>query len=103
VAQARGCVACHVGASGANLVGPSWVVVSSRDGLGIADHAASRYTEAGYTGAATSADGYLYESIVNPNVYVVEGYAAGIMPGTYGTDLSPQELADLIAYLATLR
>jgi cytochrome c2 len=103
VAQAHGCVACHVGAAGANLAGPSWVAVASRDGLGIAEHAASRYTESTYTGAAASPAAYLYESIVNPNVYVVEGYAAGIMPGAYGTDLSPQELADLVAYLETLR
>ncbi len=103
VARTRGCVACHIGAAGANLAGPSWVAASSTDGLGIADNATTRYTESTYTGEATSPAAYLYESIVNPNVYVVEGYAAGIMPGTYGTDLSPQELADLIAYLETLR
>jgi len=99
----NGCTACHIAAQpGASLIGPPWLAAQATDGKGIADHAAERFTAAGYTGRATSAGAYLYESIVNPNVYVVPPYAPNLMPGTYST-LEPQQLADLIAYLSQLR
>jgi hypothetical protein len=44
----------------------------------------------------------LVESILEPNVYLAPDYAANIMPGTYGA-LPPQDLADIVAYLLTLR
>lgn len=103
VAVANACAACHVGAAGAVLAGPSWVVAASPDGKGIAQHAAERWQESGYTGKATSAAEYLYEAIVAPNAYVVSGFNAGVMPQNYGTTLSAQDLADLIAYLTTLQ
>ena len=46
---------------------------------------------------------YLYESIVAPNAYVVSGFQKDIMPAEPGRTLTEQELADLIAYLMTLR
>lgn len=49
------------------------------------------------------ADVYLYESIVNPSAYVVQGFQAGIMPDDFGSTLTRQELADLVAYLMTMR
>ncbi|MGJ3238392.1 MAG: c-type cytochrome [Anaerolineae bacterium] len=45
---------------------------------------------------------YIYESIINPNDYIVEGYVAGVMIQGYGDALSEQELYDLVAYLVTL-
>jgi len=103
LAVSNGCTACHIAAQpGASLIGPPWLAAQATDGKGIADHAAERFTAAGYTGRATSAGAYLYESIVNPNVYVVPPYAPNLMPGTYST-LEPQQLADLIAYLSQLR
>ena len=45
---------------------------------------------------------YLYNSIVHPNDYLVDGYAAGIMLQNYGDTLSDQDVADLVAYLLTL-
>jgi len=44
-------------------------------------------------------EGFVHESIVDPNAYVQKGYAPGIMPGTYGSSLSAQQLADLVAFL----
>ncbi len=40
------------------------------------------------------------ESIVDPNAVVAEGFPANVMPDNYGEQLSEQELADLVAYLA---
>jgi cytochrome c2 len=103
LAVSQGCTACHIAAQpGATLVGPAWLAAQSTDGKGVADHAAERIAAAGYTGRATSAGAYLYESIVNPNAYVVPPYAPNIMPSTYSA-LEPQQLADLVAYLLQLR
>ncbi|MBT3337918.1 MAG: cytochrome c [Anaerolineae bacterium] len=70
-------------------------------------------TDAPFTaGTATKAEGrvpglsaeeYILESIVNPDAYVVEGYNAGDMYQSWGEDLSEQEMADIIAYLLTLK
>jgi mono/diheme cytochrome c family protein len=38
-------------------------------------------------------------SIVSPNAYVSPGFQPGIMPQTYGTSLTPKQIADLVAFL----
>lgn len=48
---------------------------------------------AGYT-----VEQYLVESIVNPGAYIVPGYG-NAMPGDFGTRISHQQLADILAYL----
>jgi cytochrome c2 len=83
------CVACHSLEPGVTTVGPSQA--------GIAARAATR--KPGY-----SAELYIYESIVNPNAYIVEGFASpSQMLTTFKDTLKPQEMADLIAFLMTLR
>lgn len=86
--QANGCTGCHSLDPNQTAVAPSWynianVAITRKEGMGPA--------------------AYLYESIVDPNAYVVEGYSAGIMPPNFGETLSPQDLADIVAYLLTLR
>ena len=39
------------------------------------------------------------ESIVNPDAKIVDGFDAGIMPGTYGEEIAPEDLEALVAYL----
>ena len=57
-----------------------------------------------YTGAATSAEGYLLESIIEPDAYLVPGFNSQFpMPSNFGKKLHPQDLADIIAYLDTLK
>ena len=41
---------------------------------------------------------YLVESIVQPMTYVTPDFA-GVMPDFYGTQLTTQQLADLVAFL----
>jgi mono/diheme cytochrome c family protein len=41
----------------------------------------------------------ILEAIVNPDAEITEGFDAGIMPKTYGEDLSEKQLADLVAFL----
>jgi mono/diheme cytochrome c family protein len=81
---ALGCQACH-SVDGSLLVGPSMLGVSGR-------------VPAGYD----SPEAYLHEAIVQPCAYVVQGFDC-VMPQTYGDRLDAQGLADLIAYLLTLR
>lgn len=78
------CSACHSLTPGQTLVGPS---------LGsIATTAATR--KPGY-----SAERYIHESIVSPNAYTVPGFNQNIMPITFGSQMSKQDLADIIAFL----
>lgn len=104
--EQQGCVACHIpnpDTPDAKLAGSPWVASASEDGKGIADHATERIAASDYTGTATSPEAYLYESIVNPSAFVVPGFVDGVMPKTYGGALSAQDLADIIAYLKTVR
>lgn len=94
---ALGCVGCHV----SQAVGPAWAASASQPGIG--DRAETRWQEAGYTGTAKSAQQYLLESIVLPNVHVVEGYAENLMPQTFGDTITDQQAADLIAYMLTIK
>ncbi|MEP7285098.1 MAG: c-type cytochrome [Chloroflexota bacterium] len=85
--NAQACSICH-SVDGSAEVGPSL--------LGIATRAASQV-------AGQSADEYLFNSIVHPTEYVVQGYSGGIMPLNYAQELTPPQIRDLIAYLQTLR
>ena len=60
-----------------------------------------------YKGAARTPQDYIRESIVEPHAYVVPGptFSAGgqsIMP-PFGTVLKPEEIDQLVAYLATFK
>jgi mono/diheme cytochrome c family protein len=92
-----GCSGCHV----LSEVGPAWNAVGDQPGIGT--RAESRFTQDDYTGQAVDAQQYLVESVVQTNTYVVPGYQASIMPQNYGDRLTAQDLADLIAYMSSLR
>ena len=89
VYRTLGCATCHE-ASISNLfrpVGPS-------------------LSEAGLVGRkrvpGMSAEDYLLQSINDPGVYLVPGYPDSMPRGIAG-ELSPEELAALVAYLASLK
>ena len=62
-----------------------------------------------YRGRAKDAAGYIRESIVDPNAYIVPGAAyrqadgQSVMPKTFGQTLSASDLDDLVAFLLTKR
>jgi cytochrome c2 len=88
------CAACHSLQPGNIKTGPSLA--------GIGTTAATR--EPG-----KSAEDYIRESIQNPNAFIVPDNPAylsngkSLMPASLGNGLSDQDLADLIAYLASLK
>lgn len=86
--NAPGCTTCHSLEAGVTIVGPSHA--------GLADRAGTEVS-------GQSAEAFLRESITNPDAHVVEGFTPGLMYKNYGKDLSEQEVADLVAYLLTLK
>lgn len=109
IAQARGCTACHI--TGAPNIGPAWESAKNPDGLNSPGIAASRVAADDYNGVAKTPEEYIFESIVSPNVDIVppttgaNWVIAGpsTMLTEYGTLLSKQDLADIIAYLKTVK
>lgn len=95
-----GCVACHSIAPGVNLAGPTMA--------GIAARAEQIMANKNYKGSAKDVEAYIRESIVEPSAYLVPGemYSANgqsFMPNNYGKDLKPEQIDQLVAYLATLK
>jgi nitric oxide reductase subunit C len=62
-----------------------------------------------YRGRATDAAGYIRESILEPDAYLVPGAnyrqadGQSVMPKDFGTTLTPAEVDDLVAFLLTRR
>jgi nitric oxide reductase subunit C len=93
------CFSCHSLQEGIVLVGPTLA--------GLATRASALVNSADYKGSARTAPDYIRESILNPHAYVVAGstFSAGgqsIMPA-YDTILKPEEVEQLVAYLATFK
>ena len=89
LAGLNGCAACH-STDGTQSVGPSWRgLFGSEENL-----------EGGSVVLVDEA--YLLESILDPNLQVVEGYRPDLMPKVYGDKLSQEEIKDLIAYIRSL-
>ncbi len=82
-----GCVGCH------NLDQPQ-----DADKRGpVGPNMANLHETAGTHGE--DAETYVYNSIVNPNVYVSEGYMAGIMPQNFAERMSEEEIDEMVAWL----
>jgi nitric oxide reductase subunit C len=97
---APACTACHSIAPGVNMAGPSLAGLGAR--------AQRLVGSPDYKGKAKDPEGYIRESIVAPSAHLVPGamYSGGgqsFMPGTYGKDLKPEQIDQIVAYLATLR
>ncbi len=94
------CNACHSIAPGVNLAGPTLAGLGTRAEQSIASP--------DYKGKAKDARAYIHESIVTPSAHLIPGemYSANgvsFMPDTYGKSLKPEQIDNLVAYLATLK
>ena len=97
---APACTACHSTAPGVNMAGPSLA--------GLVARTSALLSGAGYKGKATDVEGYIREAVVSPSAHVVPGamYSAdgqSFMPTTYGKDLTPDQINQLVAYLTSLK
>ena len=88
VAENTGCLLCHT-VDGTPSSGSTW--------LGLAG--SNRLLTTGDTVVAD--DTYLFDSIVDPPLQIVEGFEP-IMQTGYGETLSSQEIDDLIEYIKSL-
>ncbi|HSL42207.1 MAG TPA: cytochrome c oxidase subunit II [Anaerolineales bacterium] len=84
---ANGCAACH-SINGAAGIGPTWFGLFGRQ---------ERLTD----GSVITADeDYIHESIAAPQAKIVAGFENQLMPAYNFTD---EQIADIIAYIKTLR
>lgn len=90
LATQLGCAACH-STGGASGVGPTWKGIAGSQAT-LADGS-----------TVTRDDAYLRESITAPNAKVVKGFNPGIMPGTFGQSLTPDQINQLVEYMKTLK
>jgi mono/diheme cytochrome c family protein len=79
------CMGCH-------LLGSVGVGVTGPDLNELPDLAPTRVP-------GEDAETYVYNSIVDPNVHVVEGYAAGLMPANFRDRMSEEEIRSMVAWL----
>ena len=88
-----GCAACHTI--------PGIRVAKGREGpkLELGTNARKRIADPNYQGRAHTEWEYVQESILNPGVYIVEGYRDHVMPRWYGQKLSGRALDKIIKYL----
>ena len=82
------CNTCHSLEPGVTLVGPSLATIGA---------------EAGSRISGVSAADYLRQSITDPDSFVVEGFASGLMTQNYQTQLTEEQIEDLVAYMLTLK
>lgn len=75
------CIACH--RLGGDAVAPQWTELMA---------------VAGSRRPPLTAAEYIYESIVNPAVFIVDDYPP-TMPQDFATRMSEQEIADILVYL----
>jgi cytochrome c oxidase subunit 2 len=88
---ANGCGGCHtLAAAGANgTVGPNLNNINSD---------ATKYGKQ----LSESPVQYVTESIENPGKFTVPGFPKGVMPSTFGQQLTPQQIAALVKYLLSV-
>jgi mono/diheme cytochrome c family protein len=84
IALTFGCVGCHALDTNEVRTGPTW--------HNVGDTAVVRVP--GQSPAV-----YLYHSIIATNEHVVPGYPANIMPANFSELMSPEQIADMVAYL----
>jgi mono/diheme cytochrome c family protein len=84
-----GCIGCHnlaedQTADNRGLVGP---------------HMGNLMDRAGSIVAGEDAETYIYNSIVNPNAHISEGYTSGIMPQNFTERMSEEEIQSMVEWL----
>jgi len=79
-----GCSGCHSQEKDKRVVGPSF--------YGVYDRAKTRVKGMG-------PKEYIYQSIVDPNAYIVDTFQPNLMPQTFAQQLSPQQISDIITWM----
>jgi cytochrome c oxidase subunit II len=88
--QQFGCVVCH-SVDGTKKVGPTW------------QHLYESSVKLSDGTQVTADEKYLANSIVNPNLQVVNGFNPNVMPGTFGQTLDQGQIQAIVDYLESLK
>lgn len=94
------CNSCHSTAPDEKIVGPTMA--------GLIERADEIIASDDYEGTADDAEGYIRESILEPNAHIVPGenHSTGgtsLMPGDYGDRLDDEQVDQLVDYLMSLK
>lgn len=95
------CTSCHVRVKQGRMIAPELTTIAA--------DAEEIILRPDYHGRAKSAPAYIFESVVDPNAYVLPPYnlltrdGTSLMPKDFAEQLTPAQLQDLVAYLMTLR
>lgn len=82
------CSTCHLVDSETMLIGPGLYNIAARGAERVAGESAAQY---------------VYNSILHPADYVVQGYVSGVMPANYRDVLTDDDVYNIIAYLFTFQ
>lgn len=88
--EVNGCISCH-SLDGSKGVGPTW--------KGLADSTVTLND-----GTTAQADAFfLLSSIIKPDIQIVEGYSAGVMPKNYLDLLTEEQINDILIFIQSLK
>lgn len=89
VAQENGCTGCH-SIDGSEAIGPTWLGLYNSE-VPLADGS-----------TVTADDAYITESVRDPGAKIHDGFPGGVMPAFGEDQVSEDDLAAIIAFIATL-
>ncbi|MFN8381090.1 MAG: copper-containing nitrite reductase [Anaerolineales bacterium] len=100
--QKGACGSCHTIAGIPNAVG-----VIAPDLSNVSASAEEHFKSGSYTGKATTAEDYIHESIIDPNLFVAPTCPTGacapnVMPATMADTLTSDEINSIVSYLKGL-
>jgi cytochrome c oxidase subunit 2 len=89
LAQQYGCINCH-STDGSEKIGPTWFRLYQSE------------VELSSGTSVVADDEYLKTAIVNPNLQIVKGFPANVMPD-FSNTLDQTMVESLVAYVKTLK
>lgn len=92
-----GCASCHT------IPGIPGAIGREGPALTLGATGPQRLADPRYQGHATTIHEYILESVLNPGIYVVDGYPDRVMPRWYGQKLSAGALEKITNYLENIK
>ena len=89
--SSAGCTSCHTWApaKATGKIGPNL------------DNISADYKAWSAKNKGKSVADFVHESIVKPDAYIAKGFSKGIMPGTFGSSLKPDQLNALVQAISS--
>jgi cytochrome c551/c552 len=89
--SSAGCTSCH-----------TWAPAKATGKIGPdLDNISADYKAWSAKNKGKSVADFVHESIVKPDAYIAKGFSKGIMPGTFGSSLKPDQLNALVQAISS--